>query len=433
MRRLLVVFALLICVLPAAAQPVVDDVIPAPLPMAERPDDDMSVFLLLGAGNNSLQEKAGLTDMIMLVAVNRTTGTAAMLHIPRDYWAYIPGFGMHKINQAFYYGETEGVDGGGIGLLKQTLEYNFGVTVDYYAALDFNGFLGVIDQLGGVRVPVDCIIQDYKLKSRELDKRVAENYELFTLPIGVHTLDADTALWYIRSRITSSDLDRGRRTQDVLRAIWRKVRSENMLTTLPTLWDAVSGYLYTDLTLNDLLGYVPFALTVDADRIEQYRFRMGTHIKNALGPAPDYQAILAPVSREAVIELVADFLTPPTRNQITLAGLRIEVINSSGFNGLATLAADRLSQEGFAPVISNEGTHFREFTAIYDYTGQERNSPIPTFQRLFRVTPEGVITQPDPNRTVDYKIYVGSSYSSWACTRNVIQPKWPPEDVEEGQ
>ena len=431
MRKAILFILFIISTTLISAQPVVDDEIPDAMPLAERPEgDDLSVFLLIGAGNESLQEKAGLTDMLMLVAVNRTAGTAAMLHIPRDYWAHIPGFGMHKINQAFYFGETHEVEGGGIGLLKQTIEYNFGVTVDHYAAADFNGFLSVIDQIGGVRVPVDCIIQDWKLKSRELDKRVAENYELFTLPIGVHTLDADTALWYIRSRITSSDLDRGRRTQDVLRAIWRKVRTENLLTSLPTLWDSVSRYLFTDLTLGDLLGYAPFALTVDADRVEQYRLKMGTHIKNALSPEPDYQSILAPVDRQAIMDLVQDWLTPPTRNQITMAGLKIEVINSGGVNGMATVAADRLSQEGFAPVITDEPTHYRDFTAIYDYTGQVRGSPIETFQRLFKVTADGVIVQPDPNRTVDYKIYVGNTYSTWACTRNVIQPKWPPEDVE---
>ena len=216
----------------------------------------------------------------------------------------------------------------------------------------------------------------------------------------------------------------------MLRAIWRKVRTENLLTSLPTLWDSVSRYLFTDLTLGDLLGYAPFALTVDADRVEQYRLKMGTHIKNALSPEPDYQSILAPVDRQAIMDLVQDWLTPPTRNQITMAGLKIEVINSGGVNGMATVAADRLSQEGFAPVITDEPTHYRDFTAIYDYTGQVRGSPIETFQRLFKVTADGVIVQPDPNRTVDYKIYVGNTYSTWACTRNVIQPKWPPEDVE---
>lgn len=425
-RFVLGVLCLLFCITGASAQPRLDDTIAPAIDPVDVPDD-VEIFLLIGAGNESLQEKAGLTDMLMLVAVNRATNTASMLHIPRDYWVNIPGFGMHKINQAFYFGETHEVEGGGIELLKQTILYNFGLPVDHYAAIDFNGFLSVIDQLGGIRIAVDCIIQDWKLKERELDKRVADNYELVTLPIGVHTLDADTALWYIRSRVTSSDLDRGRRTQDVLRAIWRKVRSEDMLAALPALWDAMSRYLYTDLTLGDLLGYVPFALNIDADRVEQYRFRMGTHIKNALGPAPDYQSVIAPADFAAIHELVVDFVTPPTRNQITLANLRIEVINSGGVNGMATVAVDRLSQEGFAPFIGTEPTHYRDFTAIYDYTGQERNSPIPTFMRLFRVTPEGVIVQPDPNRTVDYKIYVGNTYSVWACTRNVIQPKWPPD------
>lgn len=427
MRRLvLAVVCTVFSVTGVIAQPRLDDTVAPAIEPIDVPDD-VDIFLLIGAGNNSLEEKAGLTDMLMLVAVNRATNTASMLHIPRDYWANVPGFGMHKINQAFYLGETHEVEGGGIELLKQTILYNFGLPVDHYAAVDFNGFLGVIDQIGGIRIAVDCIIQDWKLKERDLDKRVADNYELFTLPIGVHTLDADTALWYIRSRVTSSDLDRGRRTQDVLRAIWRKVRSEDLLSSLPALWDATSHYLYTDLTLGDLLGYVPFALNIDADRIEQYRFRMGPHIKNALGPAPDYQSVIAPADLAAIRELVVDFVTPPTRNQIALAQLRIEVINSGGVDGMATVAVDRLSQEGFAPFIGTEPTHYRDFTAIYDYTGQERNSPIPTFIRLFRVTPDGVIVQPDPNRTVDYRIYVGNTYSVWACTRNVIQPKWPPD------
>lgn len=431
-KALFLLFLLLIAPT-VGAQPVLTDEIPEPMPHVSPPEGhDVTVFLLMGAGNSSLQRQAGLTDMIMLVAVNRTTGTASMLHVPRDLWVNVPGFGMKKINQAYYYGETHELEGGGAGLLQETLEYNLGISVDYYAAIDFNGFLGLIDGLGGVRVPVDCAIQDYKLKSRELDKTVAENYELFTLPIGVHTLDADTALWYIRSRITSNDLDRGRRTQDILRAIWRKVIGEDMLSNLPMLWDSLSRYLITDVTLPDLIGFVPFGLNINADSILQYRMRFGTHIRNAFGPAPARQAILDPFDRAAITKLVEDFLTPPTASQINMAGLRIEVINSAGFRGLATLAADRLSQEGFAPIIVQEPGLYRDYTSIYDYTGQERNSPIPIFQRLFRTTDDGIIVQPDPNRTVDYRIFVGNSYIGWSCTRGVIPPKLELETEEGG-
>ncbi|MDL1917385.1 LytR family transcriptional regulator [Anaerolineae bacterium CFX4] len=407
-RFVLGVLCLLFCITGASAQPRLDDTIAPAIDPVDVPDD-VEIFLLIGAGNESLQEKAGLTDMLMLVAVNRATNTASMLHIPRDYWVNIPGFGMHKINQAFYFGETHEVEGGGIELLKQTILYNFGLPVDHYAAIDFNGFLSVIDQLGGIRIAVDCIIQDWKLKERELDKRVADNYELVTLPIGVHTLDADTALWYIRSRVTSSDLDRGRRTQDVLRAIWRKVRSEDMLAALPALWDAMSRYLYTDLTLGDLLGYVPFALNIDADRVEQYRFRMGTHIKNALGPAPDYQSVIAPADLAAIHELVVHVSQPAYRGHQQRRSQRY----GDGCRRPALAGRIRTVHRHRANPLPRLHRHLRLHRTA--------------FMRLFRVTPEGVIVQPDPNRTVDYKIYVGNTYSVWACTRNVIQPKWPPD------
>lgn len=406
------------------AQPVVPDEVNEAAELLELPDTT-EIFLLAAFGDSNAATPS-LTDVLMLAAVDRATGYVALLHIPRDLWVNIPGFGMDKINTAYYNGETHEVEGGGIETLRQTLIYNFGLDFDHYAFMDFTGFLGVIDQIGGIRIAVDCIIQDWKLIERDADKSVAENYEMYTLPIGVHTLDADTALWYVRSRNTSSDLDRGRRQQDVLRAIWRSVRAGNLLEDLPALWEATSRYVITDLTLADAIGYVPLATNLDADRIEQYRFWMGRHISNALSPAPQFSSILRP-DWDAIADLMGDFVTPPTENQAALRGLRIQVINAGGINGMATVAADRLAQEGFSAEIITEPTHHREFTAIYDYTGQDKGSPIPTFQRLFRTTADGVIVEPDPNREVDYKIYVGSSYSYWACTRNVIQPKWPPD------
>ncbi len=413
---------------PVGAQPVVDDRVNDPAPLLDIPDS--TEIWLLAAFGDSNASTPSLTDALILAAIDQQAGSVALLHIPRDLWVNVPGFGMDKINTAYYNGETHKVDGGGLETLRQTLLYNFGVGFDHYALMDFTGFLGVIDRIGGIRIAVDCIIQDWKLTDRYADKQDPDNYELFTLPIGIHTLDADTALWYVRSRRTSSDLDRGRRQQDVIRAIWRKVRADGLLQNLPALWESSIRYVQTDLTLSDALGYVPLALTVDADRIEQYRLKMGEHIANALSPAPSYQSILRP-DWPAIHALIQDFVTPPTPNQQALRALRIQVINAGGINGMATLAADRLAQEGFSAEIITESTRPREFTAIYDYTGQTKSSPVPVFQRLFRTTADGVITQPDPNRTVDYKIYVGSSYSYWACTRSVIQPKWPPDDASD--
>jgi LCP family protein required for cell wall assembly len=403
------------------AQPVVDSTIPEAMEILPRPDPDTVVFLVFGTATDN-PSNPGLSDMLMLVAVNQRTASVSLLSIPRDLYVYIPGFDMHKINTAYYYGETQGVEGGGVGLLRETIRYNLGIEVDYYARVNFSGFLSVIDTLGGIDIAVDCTIRDWKLKSRELNKLIEENYEIYMLPTGMHHIDADVALWYVRSRKTSSDLDRGRRQQDVLRAIWRAIRQQDWLTKLPTIWDQVTQSVETDLPFDVALGFAPMAAQIDADSLVNYRFRNGTHIKAMLSPKPEYASILVP-QRDAMQNLLQDFLTPPTPNQIARSTLRVQLVNASGVEDLEYVAADRLAQEGFLPAIIEENTHFRNYTSIYDYTGASKGSPLPDLKRVLRVTDDGITIEPHANRETDYKIYIGHQYLYWACTRDVIQPR----------
>lgn len=429
MKRILAFCAGVIMLTLALTPVYAQDTIPAAMPLVDLGTDDILNFLVFGTATDN-PSNPGLADMIMLVSVNRTAGSAAMLSIPRDLWVYMPGLDrMMKLTSAFYEGEVYQLEGGGVQALKDTIRYNLGIEVDYYAHVNFTGFLNIIDTLGGVDIAVDCVIRDWKLKERHLDKRVEEHYEIYELPIGLHTIDADTALWYVRSRRTSSDLDRGRRQQDVMRAMWRKIRAGDLLSQLPNLWDQVTKSVDTDLTLPDVLGLVPFALTIDADRIAPFRFKMSTHIRNAYSPAPERAAILAP-EREAIIDLMQQFVTPPTANQISRAALRVGIVNASAFETLPYVAADRLAQEGFIPVILDEPARAKQYTSIFDYTGTEKGSPIPVLQKVLRVTDDGIVIEPDPNREYDYKILLGSSYGFWSCTRDVIQPKPNTEETE---
>lgn len=195
-----------------------------------------------------------------------------------------------------------------------------------------------------------------------------------------------------------------------------------MLTDLPALWGQFTEHVDTDLTLADALGYLPFASQFEADRVVSYRFKLGDQIRNAFSPAPERAAILA-IEAEPTAALIRQFLTPPTGNQVARNQLRVQIINTSGVEELEYVAADRLAQEGFTPVIMQENSHFRNYTAIYDYTGQTKGGPVPNLQRVLRVTDDGVITQPDATRATDYKIYLGHMYLYWSCTRDVIQPR----------
>lgn len=97
---------------------------------------DLVNILLLGIGSHG---DDGLTDAMMILSLNRTTRTAAVLSIPRDLYVYVlGGYGMRKLNQVYYLVNRDGRDG--LLWLKETILYNLGVTIHHYVRTDFSGF-----------------------------------------------------------------------------------------------------------------------------------------------------------------------------------------------------------------------------------------------------------------------------------------------------
>lgn len=422
----LICLALLMALLPLPvsaqedATPVAenDQSIPEPMPLVDEGTDDIVNILLMGSATEN-SYNPGLSDSLLVVSLNRTAGAVSVVSIPRDLYVFVPGFGMQKINTAYFYGETRGVEGGGIGLLRETMRYNLGLNIDFYARVNFTGFSQIIDAVGGIDITVDCTIQDWKLKQRDLDKQDPANWELFTLRAGRWHMDSELALWYVRSRRTSSDIDRGRRQQDVLRALWRKLRASNWLNHLPEAWAALSASVTTDMTLGDLLGMTPLALNIETSSVSYYTFRQRHEVRNGFSPAGQ-QVLL--MQREAVAELMQTVVRPPTPSQISAPRPTVALVDAGNVDDMVYVAADRLELEGFRTVILDERSQFRQYNHIIDYTGATKGSRLPTLQRVLRVTDEGVAINPDPAREYDYKVYIGSQYQFWSCTRDVIQP-----------
>src|SRR5690606_10452392 len=94
--------------------------------------------------------------------------SVAMLPLPRDLYVYIPGWTMQRLNLAYIHGEAVGWMNGGFGLLRQTLLYNFGINVHYYAMVNLTGFKAIVDAVGGVELAVDCAIEDLPLIGAEV-------------------------------------------------------------------------------------------------------------------------------------------------------------------------------------------------------------------------------------------------------------------------
>lgn len=384
------------------------DEVPAPMPTIEEGAYDILNIMLLGSDTaNPLN--AGRTDVIVIVSVNRSANTVSLLSLPRDLYVYIPGERVYRINSAYGYGEQSGV--GGAELLRQTIAYNLGTQIDFFARVDFRDFQDIVDALGGVDISVDCSIHDWRLREPELDPTVEENWEIFTLPVGVHHMDGNLALWYARSRRTTSDFDRGRRQQALLRAMWHRIRDLGLVSQLTELWSQVTGVVETDLHLEDMLGLIPLAAQLDSAHIRSFTFRQNVEVRP--WRSPEGSDVLVP-NRDVIQRVIENMYQPATERQFVREQPSVEIVNGSGYRNLGQVAADRLAWEGFIPVISNEVVASQEHTTLIDFTGQSKGSSLGLLENVVRVNQSDVVIQPSPDRQYDFQVILGSNYS--ACT-----------------
>jgi hypothetical protein len=128
------------------------------------------------------------------------------------------------------------------------------------------------------------------------------------------------------------------------------------------------------------------------------------------------QGALVLKMRPAAVRLVVQqFLTPPTQNQLFTENPSIEIVNASGVEGMDVVAQERLGWEGVVAIINSEPVEeLAEQSKIYDYTGEEKGSSVDVLVRAMGLQSADVISEPDPNRTVDYRVVLGQAY--YPCT-----------------
>lgn len=221
-----------------------------------RPLEQTLNILLIGTDQADL-DYVGRTDTIMVLALDLPNRRAALISLPRDIYLPIPGYGYNRINTAYAVGE-ERKRGGGIPLLASTIEKNFGIPIHNYVRIDFSGFKDVVDAVGGVDITVDCPLYD----------------DLFWRFFGVGTLEAGTyhmtgvqALYYARSRKTTSDFDRARRQQQVLMAIRKRALDANLIPRIPALWLALRDTVDTDLEIGRIVDLARLGATIDGSHL----------------------------------------------------------------------------------------------------------------------------------------------------------------------
>ncbi len=221
---------------------------PSPTPRAI---DQTTNILLMGTDTRPTDPNwVPSTDVMMVLSIDQANQRAALISFPRDLVVAIPHHFGFRINYVYQYGLKQGPSGGA-DLVKQTLQEEFGIRIDHWALIDFNGFQKIIDTLGGVDVHVPCALED-----------TIDNQH-FVIPAGNVHMDYLTAKRYVQSRYTTSDTSRNFRQQRILWAILKKGMQLGALDKLPTLWDQLHDSVQTDMSLFEMASLVPDAYTID--------------------------------------------------------------------------------------------------------------------------------------------------------------------------
>ncbi len=238
-------------------------------------------ILVLGVDSREGEGWLTRADSIMLVGINPQRLRVSLMSVPRDLSIDVPDYGLQRINTVNMLGEME-EDGRGPILTAIGIQESFGIHTDRYVRLDFNGFIDLIDAVGGVTIDVEYAIVD--------DFYPTQDYGTITVrfDVGVEHMNGERALQYARTRHSDDDYRRAGRQQQVVSAVAGKLIN-------PLYWPSVTAVLNrnldTDLTLFDMLRLAPPVL-LSAGSFEQLVIDRGYITATAEGVAvPDYSSI----------------------------------------------------------------------------------------------------------------------------------------------
>lgn len=165
-----------------------------------------------------------------------------MLSIPRDTRVKIPGHGWDKINHAYAFGRSK--------LSKTSVENLLGIKIDYTIVVNINGFVRIIDAIGGVTIDVD--------KRMKYADPYDDNGGLYIdLKPGIQRLNGKTAIEYVRYRDEEGDIGHVARQQKFLKALLQEFTKPQLITKLPDLVKRISTAARTDMPTNAMLKLIP--------------------------------------------------------------------------------------------------------------------------------------------------------------------------------
>jgi len=255
---------------------------------AEAATSNIKSILLIGQDKRE-GESRQRSDSMILATLDKDQGTVSLTSFMRDLYVAIPGYSTTRINAAYAYG--------GMDLLDQTLEENFGVKIDGNVEVDFEVFQVLVDKVGGIDLELTQAEADY-ICGR--DQSVLYPQPLrsdWNLQEGMNHLDGVQAVAYGRLRLMDTDYARTERQRKIIAQAFEKAKKADF-QTLYTLIGTVFPQVSTSVWVDDLVS--------NAKNINKFHLGETTGFPQARGDANMGKkgAVVVPATLESnVIEL----------------------------------------------------------------------------------------------------------------------------------
>lgn len=208
-------------------------------------EDNISV-LIIGVDDSEHRDYDGnsRSDALILATFSKEDHSVKLLSIPRDTYVYVPEIGQYtKINHAHFHG--------GPRATIETVEEFLNIPVDYFVRINFDAFIEVVDALGGIMYNVP-----YEMYELDSD----DNQNAIHLTPGYQNLNGEEALAVARTRKYDNDFERGKRQQEIIKAIVKRAASVGSITKLDDVIRAVGNNMATNLTFDHMKSFLTYGL-----------------------------------------------------------------------------------------------------------------------------------------------------------------------------
>lgn len=221
-------------------------------------------ILLLGLDRRD--DEPTRSDTIIIVTINLWDGVASMLSIPRDLVVPIPGHGEDRINAAYTYGQLAHPNDpvAGPALAVETVSRQFKVPIEHYLQVDFNGFRGAVDAVGGVDIDVTETIDDPEYPTDDY------GYKHIHFDPGCYHMDGEQALEYARTRHSGSDDQRRDRQMQVMQAVLDRTGDLNAARRLPEIVKSLGASVQTSIPWEGQLSLARMSRRINATGVQRF-------------------------------------------------------------------------------------------------------------------------------------------------------------------